>query len=266
MANLTLHKMLLFSKEIGRHPYKYRLYFVTQASLEEGCPILHRLLVRSYRLFTSLVLGGVYSIEYSELYISSATLERQINLTNTQYLQLISLRDQKFFDAQTKKRLEMNSPEYHPANYYYTYENIRALLNYRPSFWHQMAVWACKTAAYFVSFFLPIAVYLLIIYSTSSFIASNSLSSGGAIVVPIIAIGSAPFLVWLMSSTHLFSELLMLSLDFVRYDILKSYALRWAGMRKSCYLQPDRKKLLIRTGILTFSILLVTLILALIFS
>ncbi len=55
-------------------------------------------------------------------------------------------------------------------------------------------------------------------------------------------------------------ELLCLNMDFMRYDMLRLYALRWGGIRKSCYFEPLQKQRFLRTGIISVSILVVSVI------
>lgn len=261
MPKSSIAGMLLFSKEIERYPYRYRLYFVEQPSILSSNPKIHRFVVKTRREFQQYDLGSVYTLEYKGLNILSKSVLATQKLDDESYFKLVESRDINFHDERSQKKKDLTADSYQPANYYYNFETQKSLLEYDPTKGHKITVAICKIIVYSLSFVVPMLLYLLYLFLISSYFSRNPSGNTEAFALPLLAIGTFPFVVWLMSSIHVFCEALMLSIEFFRYDILKSYTLKWAGLRKSCYIEPVRKRKLIRHGIITFSIMLLTLFL-----
>ena len=253
--------LMLFSKEHGRYPYKYRLYFAERSSASTERPVIYRYCAGSKKMFDSLSLGGVYDVIYSGVYIKSFEPTATVNLSNDAYLALVDARDLMFMDTASAKRIGLMDENYDPADYYYDFDSYKALVEYEPTFGHKLVVWALKILSYLLCIVIPIGIYLLFIFSLSSNILTDtSIATTKVFALPVAAIGTLPFLVWAMTVIYFSSELLFLNMEYMRYYLLRSYALRWAGMRKSCFPEPFQKKRLIKTGIIAGSILAVCLI------
>lgn len=256
-----IHDMLLFSKERGRYPYRYRLYFVRLDTLGSQNPEIHRFTAASREEFDSFLLGGIYTLGYRNLTIKNQRSTGLYHLTNGEYLHLVHLRDLQFDDDATIKRLGLLDPDYTPQENYYNLDSYKQLLDYHPTFRHRFTVGLYKAAAYFLSIIVPVAIYLVFLYFLSQTVTPDFLRPTQPLILPVAALGTLPFILWLMTCIFTLSELLLLNMENTRYDLLKSYTLRWAGMRRSCSVSQAQKHALFVSGIVSAAIMLVTFIL-----
>lgn len=264
MREQKLYSAVLFSIERGSYPYKYRLYFAV--SRKKGAePQIHRFFVRSKKVFEQFILGGVYDIAYIGMRIKSAVFLSIYPLTNTEYFELIRLRDLHFMDDNALKEYGVKTHRYAPSEYYYTFDIFKSLVSYKPTFIIKLLINLLKLATYFLSFFIPICLYLLTVYFFSASGLTSSLTALTAFTVPIMSIMLLPFIIWMMCALYTVGNYLLLSLPFARNFLLKQYTLKWAGMRKSCYLEDDVKTKLLKSGIITFAIALISIIISFIF-
>ncbi len=263
MQKHKLFDAVLFSVEYGALPYKYRLYFAVKG--ENGArPSVHRLFVRSKRAFDKFVLGGVYTLELMGIRIKSFSCEDMYPMTDEEYFDLVKLRDRLFLDKSEADHMRVHDKRYDPSKLYYTYSVYKSLLEYKPSFWKAFAINACKLLCYLLAFFIPICLYLLFVYFCATTRTGGVIFGSLALTLPITAVGSLPFLIWLMSIMNTSGMLILLNIPYMRPYMLKRYALRWAGIRKSCYIEPDQQRFIVKSLIITGSILVASIILALV--
>lgn len=262
MDQISFNDMLLFSKELDSYPYKYKLFFVEAPSLRKDKPIIHRFVVSSRKKFDSFALGRIYSLTAKGLTITAFTAEDTYNLTEFDYLKLVDTRDLCFMDAQTAETIGLNDGSYDPHDYYYTYSVYKSLLEYRGSPSHRFAYISLKLAMYFLCFIVPVVLYFMFVYATSSFIGADATRPGQSLAVPVSAMGTLPFVIWLMSTIYTFSELLMLNTEYLRTDILRGYALRWAGIRKNCFMENSQRQRIAKQGLISFAIMAVCMLIS----
>ena len=264
MQKSELGGLLLFSMERGRYPYRYRLYFAELDTIDGKRPVIHRLKVNSRRRFFSFALGGIYNISCSRITIKTVEHTGSYNLSDMDYYRLVDARDLLFLDDKSARFIGLADEQYDPREYYYSFSAYRQLLEYAPPFWNRALVNGCKLIVYLLCLFIPVALYLLFLFSISnSLTGSGTLTVSRVFAVPIAALGTFPFLLWMMTAVYAVSETLLLNIRSLRYHMLRSYALRWAGMRKSCYIEPSQKRALLKSGLITGGIFLVTLLLVL---
>ncbi len=255
----TLHDAMLFSVERGAYPYKYRLYFA-EPSVNGEMPEIHRMYVRSRRAFSRLKLGGIYDVDYRGIRVIDTKTIGTHDMTDDEYFDLLYVRDRMFQDKNNKKRLGMYDKDYDPEQIYYTFDVFKSLVEYKPGFWQAFTANALKLFCYFLSFLVPIALYLLLVYLFSSSGFITTLSSRGAVTVPITAICIIPFIIWIMSILHTAIMTLLLNVPYIMPYMLKIYALRLAGIRKSCVIEDDTRKSLFISGAITLTIAVISVI------
>lgn len=256
--------LVLFCKELGRYPYKYRLYFAEVASIHSGMPSIHRLCVKNARAFAEFTLGRVYTVSTKGVRIVQQVAGDSISLSDDEFFALVDARDLAFLDGRTRKHIRLDAEDYHPADYYYTYSVYRSLIEYTPSFKLRAGAALCKLLIYFLSLLVPVAFYLLFIYATSRSLPGDFSSAARSIAIPLLAMGTLPLMLWLMIGLYTLSEMFLLNLESLRCCLLKSYALRWGGMRKSCVIEHAQRKLLMKSGLVCGGIWVVTLLVSLI--
>ena len=264
MKTVTRSKMMLFSIEVAMRPYKYRLYFVELNTLGTDTPKIHRLYVPRRKNFKKFVLGGVYTLSYRRICIKKFQFNESYPLTEDMYRYLIELRDIKFMDKSFSNRLMRSGREYNTRDLYYTLAETQELLNYEPPFWKRFLHGVLQGVTYILSLIVPVALYIVALYSVSSYAVDSASDMMRPVVVPILAIASLPLLIYLMMIIYKFCELFMLNISLTRYQMLKSYMLRWAGIRKSCFIEKAHQKSILINGIVSVSILLVAILFVLI--
>ena len=255
-----IYNALLFSVERCSYPYKYRLYFAITEQ-HNRAPQLHRFYVRSKKIFQSFRLGGSYNLEYKGLRILSAQKLEIRSLSDTEYFELVRLRDQQFMDVKSQEYLNVKSLSYQPSEVYYSFKVFKSLVEYQPDPLRMFLVNLSKLGCYFISFFVPIALYILLIYFFSSSSFAQSSSGASAFTIPTTAMCLLSFIIWMMYAFNTFIWLLLLNIDYMQPYLLKVYTIRWAGMRRSCYLENNIRRMLTKTGIITFSLAAISVIL-----
>lgn len=263
MRDLRLYNAVLFSIEKGPYPYKYRLYFAAKNKNSE--PELHRFFVRSKKVFEEFIIGGVYNLDYSGMRIKSASYICVYPLNDTEYFDLIRLRDRQFMDDKAQHEFSVHSRHYSPADHYYTFDVYKSLMDMRPPLYKRLLVNLIKLACYLLSFFIPIGVYLLTVYFFSASALDSSKTVLTAFTVPLLSILLLPFIIWMMCALYTMFNYLLLNMPYARNLLLKQYTLKWAGMRKSCFFEDDIRKKIFNGGIITFAIAILSVIAALIF-
>lgn len=257
MDSATYPDLLLFSKEIDSPPCRYKLFFAELSSIRRRKPIIHRFSIKNYKEFEALSLGTVYSIVADNTKIIEATKDSSYNLTDGEYFRLIDARDAIFLDDKSAEFIGLHEPNYSPKDVYYSYSTYKSLMQYRATPMHMFGVNLCKLTMYFLCLFLPVLLFFLAMYAASSFVQADFLRFGRAVAIPILALGALPFVIWLMTAMHTISELLMLNMEHFRCDCLRSYTLKWAGVRRNCRIEDSQKRLIIKSGIISMSFLVV---------
>lgn len=263
MNTEQLSKMLLFSVETSSYPYKYRLYFVEQDTLYYEKPVLHCFYVRSKKIFDSAVLGGVYVLSYCKSRIKSMTLCDTLKLGDSDYFFLCENRDRKFRNSIYEKRTNNESGIYAPQELYYDFNTARDIFEYNPSSGKKTIVFIIRLAVYLLSIIIPVGLYLLFTLTLTLKLPQIAHGYLASISVPLLALMSLPFIIWLMIMLYTMCEVLLLNIEYTRYILIKLYFLRWAGMRRSCHIESHLRRKLLTSGIVTTSLLVVTLILTL---
>jgi len=254
-------EMLLFSKELGRRPYRYRLYFIPREQLGSAEPQLYRLAARSRRLFRSLLPGGVYMLTFKGLFLRDAELLEQAELTDEQYFPLVAERDRYFHAERAAGSSLPDKGEI--ADRYYNSASLRELLDYSPSWPHRIAVALVQAAAYALAILLPVALFLL---GALFFIQRAHTDARTFFYLPVAITGLVPLSIWLMATLHTLLHTLLLNIDFFRYDLLRRYALREGGLKRSCSIAPATRWRILLRGLICLIVfcvctLLVTLLL-----
>ena len=255
----TLSNLVLFNKELGRYPYKYRLYFAEASTIKSSKPQIHRFCVSSRSVFYELELGQSYLLHFSGVNINSYTPLEEYTLTDEDYFRLVDMRDLVFMDKASAKRINLLDESYSPEDVYYSYSTYRRLLGYRPPTGQIIGICALKVLLYVLCLLIPLIPYLLYVLSFMGGAGEAYMHS--IFTLPIVCIGTLPFVMWIMTAIYTLSEYLLLNLGFSRYYILRSYALRWAGMRKSCYIERSQRDRLVLYGFISMGILGVSMLL-----
>ena len=215
MGKTVLSNALLFNKEVGPRPYKYRLFFAVQT--EDGQQEIHRLYVRSRKRFHELKLGGTYHIRYSGIRITGAEHLSTEVLSDALYFRLIDLKDLQFMGNRDAKRFGIFEDEYDPSEFYYTFKTYKSLVEYDPPFGLKLSVYLLKMLAYIISMFIPIGLYILGIYSISLLSETTTVSVFHAIAIPIAATLSLPIILWMINALHTFLDTALLNIFFIGY-------------------------------------------------
>lgn len=258
----TTNDLILFSKEIGKRPYVYRLYFAELATLTDKTPVIRRFVVKTRKAFENYVLGGVYSLTHDGLTVVSAEHEGDAPLSETDYITLVDVRDLRFMDDATGDAIGLTDDDYSPIERYYTYQEITALLRYTPSTGHRLLYAFLKVASYAACIIVPIGLWLLFTY-TFSVLTEDAGLNNTPFGLPILTLGTMAFIIWLMCFLFKTVDLFFLNTDAFRYDTLKSYALKWGGMRKSCRMEPEERKSLAKGGYITGAVFILSFLVAL---
>ena len=247
--------MLLFSKEWAAKPYKYRLYFTPVSSLSEETPRVYRLIVRRKKVFDAFELGKVYTLTCKHVHIADYTQTDDFALSEKDYTRLLETRDLKFIEPRTAAELRAMHKPYFSMDKYYTFAETREILSYDLPLERRISITLLNGTFNMLAFLIPFALYFLILYLyVRKVLDAPGTMLGDTLNVPLIAVGTLPFIIFIMTVLYSLSEILMLNLDFSRWYTLKKYTLKWGGIRKSIYVENKDKSRLIRLGIITFSI------------
>jgi len=255
MGKTILSNALLFNKEIGPRPYKYRLFFAVEN--EEGQTEIHRLYVYSPRHFKQMTLGGTYNIACRGIRIVSAEHLSTEILSDALYFRLIDLKDLEFMENRDAKRFGIFSDDYDPSEFYYTFKTYKSLAEYNPPFGLKFSVYLLKMLGYILSMFIPVGLYILGIYSISLLSETTSVSVFHAIAIPIAATLTLPVILWMINALHTFLDTCLLSIPAFREHMLSIYALRWGGFKKNISLSKEQKRYYAKFGLISLLLMII---------
>lgn len=263
MTKTKRENMLLFSKERINGPNRYRLYFTTLPSLTSETPRVFRLLVFTSFSFNKFEIGRMYSLTYRKVHINSFEPGEEFNLQESHFTKLLQIRDLKFMDKKTSAALRSKENIRSSKDRYYSFEETKELINYTPDFLSRVAVGVFSFALSGIAFLIPFLMYAYMLFLLIKGQLNIVGSSSKALVLPILGIGALPMTVFLMSVLFMVSELILMRVDFTKWSLLKRYTLSWGGMRKSIFMEISDFKYLTRFGIVSFSILVVAIVISL---
>ncbi len=254
MKKTERENMLLFSKERVAGLHRYRLYFTPVSSLRDDTPRVFRLLVRLPFAFDRYELGRIYTLQYSGIHILKAEPKETFSLQEEDYIRLLHIRDLKFMDKRTSAALRSEPPVFSKDSYY-SFEETRDMVNYRPDFLTEVAISAFSGVLIALSLLLPLGLYVWMLHLLAR--GSNAISgySSSALALPLMGLGALPATMFLMTLLFALAELALLHIDFTRWHILKRYTLAWGGMRRSIYLERSDIRYLKKFGIIAGSVL-----------
>lgn len=256
--------MLLFSKERVAGVYRYRLYFTPVSSLRDETPRVFRLLVRSPFAFKKFEIGRIYKLVYSNVRILSFEPRDEFNLQEEDYVKLIETRDIKFMDKKTSAALRQSNQPNLSNDRYYSFDEVKQIVNFKQDFLTSVAVTTFTGAVKGLALLLPFLLYgLMLRIIIGAQLATIGFSSK-SLVLPILGIGALPVTIYIMSILFAFSELVLLRIDFTKWNLIKNYTLFWGGIRKSIYFEMSDihyfKKFGIGSGITLVVAILIALI------
>jgi|AGTN01.3.fsa_nt_gi hypothetical protein len=264
MKKTERESMLLFSKERVAGLHRYRLYFTPVSSLRDDTPRVFRLLVRLPFAFERFELGRIYTLQYSGIYIYKFEPRETFSLQEEDYVRLLHIRDVKFMDKRTSAALRSNDQPDLFKDRYYSFEETRAIVNYRPDFLTTVAISAFSAILIGIALLLPLGLYVWMIYLLAKGQSAIAGFSPGALVLPLMGLGALPVTMFLMSILFAFAELALLRIDFTRWHILKKYTLAWGGIRKSIFFERSDIRYYKKFGMVTGIILAVFLLICII--
>lgn len=255
--------MLLFSKERIAGLYRYRLYFTPISSLRDETPRVFRLLVRTPFAFNKFEVGRIYKLTYSNVHIHSFEPRDEFNLQEEDYTRLIETRDIKFMDKKTSAALRQ-SDQPSSKDRYYSYEEMKQIVNFKQDFLTSVAVTAFSGAVTGIALLLPFVVYALML----RIVIGSQLTAGGftskALALPILGIGVLPATIYVMSILFALGELALLRIDFTKWNLIKKYTLAWGGIRKSMFFELSDIRYFKKFGIAAGISLAISILIALI--
>jgi hypothetical protein len=255
MKKTERENMLLFSMECVPGLNRYRLYFTPLSSLKDETPRVFRLLVWLPFAFYRYELGRIYTLQYSGIHILKAEPKETFNLQEEDFVRLMHIRDVKFMDKRTSAALRASEPPVISKDRYYTFEETRGIVNYRPDFLTEVAISAFSGILIGLALLLPLALYCWMLYLLAK--GGNAISgfSPKALALPLMGLGALPATMFLMSLLFALAELALLHIDFTRWHILKRYTLVWGGIRRSIYFERRDVRYLKKFGIIAGSVL-----------
>ncbi|MDD5017705.1 MAG: hypothetical protein PHO15_06370 [Eubacteriales bacterium] len=264
MKKTEHENMLLFSKERAYGPNRYRLYFTAISSLKDESPRVFRLLVRTPFSFAKFEIGRVYTLAYSKLHILKFEPKEEFNLQEEHFTKLLQSRDLKFIDKKTSAMLRaMDKPAF-SKDRYYSFNETKEILNYRPDFLMNIAVSAFSAVVSGLAFLIPFCAYALMLY----WLIKGQLGMVGfdskALVLPIMGIGALPAALFSMSVLYVLCEFVLLRINFTKWSVLKKYTLVWGGIRKSFFFEIGDILYFKKFGIVSGAVIGVAIILSLI--
>ena len=264
MKKTVRENMLLFSKEKAYGTNRYRLYFTPISSLKDETPRVFRLLLWTPFSFAKFDVGRVYTLTYSKFHILDFQPKEEFNLSEEHYTKLLQTRDLKFMDKKTSAILRaMDQPTF-SKDRYYSFNETKEIVNYRPDFLMNVAVGAFSAVISGLAFLIPFCAYavmlIMLISGQSALVGFSSKS----LVLPIMGIGALPVTMFLMSILFVLSEFLLMRIDFTKWSVLKKYTLVWGGIRKSFFFEVRDIRYLKKFGIVSGTVLAVTVLLSLI--
>jgi len=252
-------EMMLFSLELARYPYPYRLYFAELQTVSLAKPKIHCLCVKNAKAFYACQLGGIYTLVYRKLQIREMNETGHYALSEAEYFHLLAVRDKKYAQVGKARHIDCLAAGYDPADYYYSYATAQKLLEFRPGFARRALVFFGKLVAYFLAYIVPIALYVLFIYALLHLLKEPNGVLSHPVGAAIAALGAFPFVLAGMTELHFLAEHVLLNIEQTRYPILRLYFLRWAGMRKSCEFDGAERRRIGKNLLVTFLIFVVSL-------
>jgi len=263
MKKTERENMLLFSKERVAGLHRYRLYFTPVSSLKDETPRVFRLLVRLPFAFDRYELGRIYTLVYSGIYLLKSEPKETFSLQEEDYTRLLHIRDLKFMDKRTSAALRAEPPVFSKDNYY-SFEETRDIVNYRPDFLTQVAISAFSGALIGLGLLLPFGLYVWMLRLLGRAANAALGFSTGALALPLMGLGALPATMFLMTLLFTLAELALLRIDFTRWHILKRYTLAWGGIRRSIYLERSDIRYLKKFGIVAGAVLAVFVLISII--
>ncbi len=236
MKKTERENMLLFSKERVAGMHRYRLYFTPVSSLKDDTPRIFRLLVWLPFAFDRFELGRIYTLQYSGIYILNFDPKETFSLQEEDYTRLMHIRDVKFMDKRTSAALRATEQ---PASkdQYYSFEETRAIVNYRPDFLTQVAISGFSSVLIAAALLVPLGLYIWMVYLLAKGQSAIYGFSPDSLVLPLMGLGALPATVFCMSLLFSLAELALLRIEFTRWHILKKYTLAWSGIRRSIFFE-----------------------------
>ena len=263
MKKSQRENMLLFSKERAFGPNRYRLYFTPVSSIGDETPRVFRLLVRTPFSFARFMIGHVYSLTYSKIYINKFEQGEEFALQETDYTRLLQTRDFKFIDKKTSAALRLMEKPATSMDRYYTFDETRQIVNYRPDFLTRVAIKTFSSVVLGVALLVPFCIYAYMLYQLIRGQIALVGFSSKSLILPILGIGALPLTMFLMSALFVLGEFLLLRIDFTKWSMLKKYTLEWGGVRKSIFFEPSDIDYLKKFGIISGAALAVSILIAL---
>lgn len=237
MKKTERENMLLFSKERVAGLHRYRLYFTPVSSLKDDTPRVFRLLVWLPFAFERFELGRLYTLQYSGIYILKFEPKETFNLQEEDYVRLLHIRDVKFMDKRTSAALRATEQPTFSKDQYYSFEETRAILGYRPDFLTAVAISGFSAVVIAVALLLPLGLYIWMIYLLAKAQGTLPSFSPDALILPLMGLGALPITMFAMSLLFALAEIALLRIEFTRWHILKKYTIAWGGIRRSIYFE-----------------------------
>jgi hypothetical protein len=251
MKKTERENMLLVSMERAAGFHRYRLYFTPVSSLKDDTPRVFRLLVRLPFAFYRFELGRIYTLQYSGIYIYKFEPKETFSLQEGDYIRLLHIRDVKFMDKRTSAALRSSDQSDFSKDRYYSFEETRAIINYRPDFLTTVAISGFSGILTGLALLLPFGLYIWMIYLLAKAQSAIPGFSPSSLVLPLMGLGALPITMFLMSILFALSELALLRIDFTRWHILKNYTLAWSGIRRSIFFEHSDIRYYKKFGMIT---------------
>lgn len=236
MAAVPMADMLLFCVESAAGSRV--AYFVRLDTLRDDVPELHRFSCPR-RLFDALVLGGLYALRASGRRLTAAKLLAEYDIDESYFTLLLELKSILF-------RRGEGLPSFEPSAYY-SFAELRALLEYREPLLFREANALIRAVAYAPAFLLPPLFYVLLL--------SARLKANASPAAPALLILALPAMVFCMAALYRLAQWLLLRLERTRYGMLRAYTLRHGGRRLALSLGRPAKRRLWRFGAVSAALL-----------
>ncbi len=264
MKKTKRENMLLFSKERFAGLYRYRLYFTPLSSLRDETPRVFRLLVRTPFSFNKFEIGHTYKLIYNNVHILSFEQKESFNLQEDDFAKLLQTRDFKFMDKKTSAALRSVDEPKAEKDRYYSYEEMREIINYKQDFLTSVAAGAISCVMSAAALLLPIGIYALMLFLIIRGQLNLTGFSSKALVLPLMGMGALPATLFGMYALYALNELALLRIEFTKWNLLKRYTLAWGGIRKSIFLEESDIRQLKKFGRISAIILAACVLLSLI--
>jgi hypothetical protein len=264
MKKTERENMLLFSKERVAGLHRYRLYFTPVSSLRSDTPRVFRLLVLLPFSFWRFELGRIYTLQYTGIHILKSEPKETFNLQEEDYVRLLHIRDVKFMDKRTSAALRTAGQPSSSRDQYYSFEETRAIINYRPDFLTAVAISGFSSVLIALALLAPFGLYVWLLSLLAKASGTVPGFSAQSLVMPLMGLGALPATMFVMSLLFSLAEVALLRIEFTRWYILKKYTLAWGGIRRSVYFEQRDvlyyKKFGVIAGAVLFLFILICLI------